>query len=134
MAADQGNARWPTILASFILGVLAGIGVVQDDRTVPRIREAYVIYVDEAGTGIAVVDKPGAEVSGEGYAIGLAWWRREGEATWHSNRFQPTCVQIGQRVRLGVVRIKPPHAPGTAFVAWLECLRQEDQHGIVGPS
>ena len=120
------DTRWMGVLASLILGALVSAGVVrgldliQDERAVPSVREGYVVFIDQDGDGIALADRPND--IGAGYMIGLAAWRREGETAWTLSNYPPACVQPGQKVRLGVVRILPREAPGGEFVAWLECL------------
>ncbi len=114
---------WLAGLVGLVLGVALAhwFDPFLPSRTAPEVRHRYIIHVSDDGTVIAVADRPDATTSGEGYVIYRTSWRRAGEEAWHSGTIQPPCLQPGQAVRLGVIHVRPRHAPGQDMVAWLEC-------------
>ena len=120
--------RWAPVWLALALVVGAGIGggsvwnLERARGSRPDIREGYATIVNESGTAIGFARAPGG--AGEGVVIAGALWR-DADGPWHDSF--PTCLRPltgGQRVRLGVVDVRPiGDKPGRPVVAWLECLR-----------
>jgi hypothetical protein len=125
---NRAQFKWVILLVGIAIGALAmwGFNSLQDvaERGVtPHVVEGYSTWMNSEGTAITVSRSP--EGPTEGYTIAGATWR-EFDGPWNFNGFPPSLAQpnISQKVRLGIVNVKPIEAPGRSVVVWLEVLSQ----------
>jgi hypothetical protein len=113
------------LVVAFVLGIVIGVAATWGFHalrgTQAQVVEGYTTNVNEAGMAIGLAADPDGR--GKSYSIAGALWREE-EGPWQTS--SPTCLEplaSGQRVRVGVVEVKPKmEAPGREVVVWLECL------------
>jgi hypothetical protein len=128
--ANRFQSKWVMLLVGIIIGALATWGLISLWSTIPHNVTPYIVegYSNGAnydGTAIGV-SKSKDLGAGEGYVIAGAKWR-EFDGPWHLDGTPPSLAQpnIGQKVRLGVVYVKPTQeAFGGPVVAWIEVLSQ----------
>jgi hypothetical protein len=126
--ANRFQSKWVMLLVGIIVEALATWGFISLWTTIPHSVTPYIVegYSNGANydcTAIGVSKEPGGP--GEGYVIaGAATWR-EFDGPWHLDGTPPSLAQpnTGQKVRLGVVYVKPTQdKPGGPVVAWIEVL------------
>jgi hypothetical protein len=128
--ANRFQSKWVMLLVGIVIGGLAMLGFISLWSTIPHTVTPYVVegYSNGANydcTAIGV-SKSKDLGPGEGYVIAGAMWREFG-GPWHQNGTPPSLAQpnTGQKVRLGVVYVKPTQeAFGGPVVAWIEVLSQ----------
>jgi hypothetical protein len=124
---NRSQSKWAMLLAGIIIGGLATWGFISLWTTIPHhvtpyIVEGYSNGTNYDGTAIGVSKELGGP--GEGYVIAGVMWREFG-GPWHQGGTPPSLAQsnTGQKVRLGVVYVKPTQqAFGGPVVAWIEVL------------
>ncbi len=108
------------VLVGVTIGALGAWAVGLTNAPEVQVLEGYA-SVNQEGTAIGL--SPDGQVPGPGYVVAGAMWREQ-DGPWRDTF--PTCLEplaAGQRVRLGVVQVRPQgQAPGRAVVVWLECL------------
>jgi len=117
------------LLVGIAIGALAMLGFISlwgmiPHSVTPYIVEGYSNGANDDCTALGVSKEP--EGPGEGYVIAGAIWR-EFDGPWHLDGTPPSLAQpnTGQKVRLGVVYVKPTQqALGGPVVAWLEVLSE----------
>jgi hypothetical protein len=127
--ADRFQSKWVMLTVGIIVGALIMWGLVSlwsviPHSVTPHIVEGYSNGANSDGTAIGVSKEPGGP--GEGYVIAGAMWREFG-GSWHQGGTPPSLAQpnTGQKVRLGVVYVKPTQeAFGGPVVAWIEVLSE----------
>lgn len=126
--ANRLQSKWVMLLVGIAIGALAVLGfsslwgVPSLLGVRPCIVEGYSNGANYDGTAIGVSKELGGP--GEGYVIAGAKWREFG-GSWHDSGTPPSLAQpnTGQKVRLGVVYVKPTQeAFGGPVVAWIEVL------------
>jgi hypothetical protein len=125
--ANRFRSKWILLLVGIATGALATWGLISLWSTIPHsvtpyIVEGYSHGTNSDGTAIGVSKELGGP--GEGYVIAGAMWR-EFDGSWHQGGTPPSLAQpnTGQKVRLGVVYVKPTQdKPGGPVVAWIEVL------------
>jgi hypothetical protein len=125
--ANRFRSKWILLLVGIATGALATCGLISLLSTIPHsvtpyIVEGYSHGTNSDGTAIGVSKELGGP--GEGYVIAGAMWR-EFDGSWHQGGTPPSLAQpnTGQKVRLGVVYVKPTQdKPGGPVVAWIEVL------------
>lgn len=124
---NRFQSRWVMLLIGIVIGALVTWGFISlwsmiPHSITPYIVEGYSHGTNYDGTAIGVSKDPRGP--GEGYVIAGAMWREFG-GPWHQGGTAPSLVQsnTGQKVRLGVVYVKPTqNKPGGPVVAWIEVL------------
>jgi hypothetical protein len=124
------QSKWVMLLVGIAIGVVAALGFsllwgAIPHSVTPCIIEGYSNGANYEGTAIGV-SKSKELGPGEGYVIAGAKWRESGGA-WHDSGTPPSLAQpnTGQKVRLGVVYVKPTQeALGGPVVAWIEVLSE----------
>jgi hypothetical protein len=124
---NRFQSKWVMLLVGIAIGVLVVLVLVSlwgvpPLSVTPYIVEGYSNGANYDCTAIGVSKEPGG--SGEGYVIAGAIWR-EFDGPWHDGGTPPSLAQpnTGQKVRLGVVYVKPTQdKPGGPVVAWIEVL------------
>jgi hypothetical protein len=124
---NRFRSKWVILLVGIVIGALATWGFISLGSMIPHSVTPYIVegYSNGANydcTAIGVSKEPGG--SGEGYVIAGAIWR-EFDGPWHDGGTPPSLAQpnTGQKVRLGVVYVKPTQdKPGGPVVAWIEVL------------
>jgi hypothetical protein len=128
--ANRFQSKWVMLLVGIAIGALAVLGfsslwgVPSLLGVRPCIVEGYSNGANYDCTAIGVSKDPGGP--GEGYVIAGAMWREFG-GPWHQGGTPPSLAQpnTGQKVRLGVVNVKPTQeALGGPVVAWVEVLSE----------
>jgi hypothetical protein len=127
--ANRFQSKWVMLLVGIVIGALATWGLISLLSTIPHsvmpyIVEGYSHGTNYDGTAMGVSKELGGP--GEGYVIAGAIWREFG-GPWHDGGTPPSLAQpnTGQKVRLGVVYVKPiQEALGGAVVAWIEVLSE----------
>jgi len=128
--ANRFRSKWIMLLVGIAIGALATWGLISLWNTIPHSVTPYVVegYSNGANsdcTAIGVSREPTGP--GEGYVIAGAIWREFG-GSWHLEDTRPPSLaqpNTGQKVRLGVVYVKPVgDAPGDPVVAWIEVLSE----------
>ena len=125
--ANRFRSKGILLLVGIATGALATWGLISLWNTIPHsvtpyIVEGYSHGTNSDGTAIGVSKELGGP--GEGYVIAGAMWR-EFDGSWHQGGTPPSLAQpnTGQKVRLGVVYVKPTQdKPGGPVVAWIEVL------------
>jgi len=125
--ANRFQSKWVMLLVGIAIGAMAMWGFISlwgmiPHSVTPYIVEGYSHGTNYDGTAIGVSKEPGGP--GEGYVIAGAMWR-EFDGPWHQDGTPPSLAQpnTGQKVRLGVVYVKPTQeAFGGPVVAWIEVL------------
>jgi hypothetical protein len=111
------------LLVGIAIGALAMLGFSSmiPHSVTPYVVEGYSNGANSDCTAIGVSKEPTGP--GEGYVIARAIWREFG-GPWHLEDTRPPSLaqpNTGQKVRLGVVYVKPVgDAPGGPVVAWIE--------------
>ena len=128
--ANRFQSKWFMLFVGIAIGALAVLGfsslwgVPSLLGVRPCIVEGYSNGANYDCTAIGVSKEPGG--LGEGYIIAGAEWR-EFDGPWHQGGAPPSLAQpnTGQKVRLGVVYVKPTQeGPGGPVVAWIEVLSE----------
>lgn len=131
---NRRHLRWQIPIVVFLIGIGIGAGLItwlwpaDKNTAVTEPREGTVIFVSQDGRRVALADQPGG--TGQSYDTGSLWWRAEGQGSWSYSTEVPQCVQVNQRVRLGVINVKveePSEVPDGLVVFWLECLSETEQ-------
>jgi len=128
--ANRFQSKWVMLLVGIAIGALAVLGFsslwgVIAHSVTPYIVEGYSNGANYDCTAIGV-SKSKDLGEGEGYVIAGAKWREFG-GPWHLDGTPPSLAQpnTGQKVRLGVVYVKPTQqALGGPVVAWIEVLSE----------
>ena len=129
--ANRFQYKWVMLLVGIAIGALAVLGfsslwgVPSLLGVRPCIVEGYSNGANYDCTAIGV-SKSKDLGPGEGYVIAGAMWREFG-GPWHQGGTPPSLAQpnTGQKVRLGVVNVKPTQeGPSGPVVAWIEVLSQ----------
>lgn len=127
--ANRLQSKWVMLLVGIVIGALAMLGFsslwgMPLLSVRPYVVEGYSNGANYDGTAIGV-SKSKDLGPGEGYVIAGARWREFG-GPWHDFGTPPSLAQpnIGQKVRLGIVNVKPTEAPGGPVVAWIEVLSE----------
>jgi len=117
------------LLVGIAIGALAILGFISlwgmpPLSVTPYVVEGYSNGANYDCTAIGV-SKSKDLGPGEGYVIAGAIWR-EFDGPWHQDGTPPSLAQpnTSQKVRLGVVNVKPTEAPGGRVVVWIEVLSQ----------
>jgi hypothetical protein len=127
--ANHFQSKWVMLLVGIAVGALVMLGFISSSSlpsllgVKPYIVEGYSHGANYDCTAIGVSKEPGGP--GEGYVIAGVIWREFG-GPWHDSGTPPSLAQpnTGQKVRLGIVYVKPTEAPGGRVVAWIEVLSQ----------
>ena len=129
--ANRFQSKWVMLLVGIAIGALAVLGF-SSLRGVPSLLGVRPCIVEGYSNG-ANYDCTAIGVSkskdlgpGEGYVIAGARWR-EFDGPWHESGTPPSLAQpnTGQKVRLGVVNVKPTQEVlGGPVVAWVEVLSE----------
>jgi len=129
--ANRFQSKWFMLFVGIAIGALAVLGfsslwgVPSLLGVRPCIVEGYSNGANYDCTAIGV-SKSKDLGPGEGYVIAGAMWR-EFDGPWHQGGAPPSLAQpnTGQKVRLGVVYVKPTQeGPGGPVVAWIEVLSE----------
>jgi len=122
------QAKWSMLIVGIIVGVVVTWGLISLVTTIPHNVTPYIVEgysnganSDDTAIGVSKSEDLGP---GEGYVIAGANWREFG-GPWHQGGTPPSLAQpnIGQKVRLGVVYVKPTQDnPGGPVVSWIEVL------------
>jgi len=128
--ANRFQSKWVMLLVGIAIGALAVLGFsslwgVIAHSVTPYIVEGYSNGANYDCTAIGV-SKSKDLGEGEGYVIAGAKWREFG-GPWNLDGTPPSLAQpnTGQKVRLGVVYVKPTQqALGGPVVAWIEVLSE----------
>jgi len=129
--ANRFQSKWFMLFVGIAIGALAVLGfsslwgVPSLLGVRPCIVEGYSNGANYDCTAIGV-SKSKDLGEGEGYVIAGAKWREFG-GPWHLDGTPPSLAQpnTGQKVRLGVVYVKPTQqALGGPVVAWIEVLSE----------
>jgi hypothetical protein len=128
--ANRFQSKWVMLLFGIAIGALAVLGFSSLWGAIPHSVTPYIVegYSNGANydcTAIGV-SKSKDLGPGEGYVIAGAKWREFG-GPWHLDGTPPSLAQpnTGQKVRLGVVYVKPmQQALGGPVVAWIEVLSE----------
>jgi hypothetical protein len=129
--ANRFQSKWVMLLVGIAIGALAVLALVSL-WGVPSILGARPCIVEGYSNG-ANYDCTAIGVSkskdlgpGKGYVIAGAIWREFG-GPWHQYGTPPSLAQpnTGQKVRLGIVNVKPTQeGSGGPVVAWIEVLSE----------
>jgi hypothetical protein len=127
--ANRFQSKWIMLLVGIVVGALVMLGFISSSSlpsllgVKPYIVEGYSHGANYDCTAIGVSKEPGGP--GEGYVIAGVIWR-EFDGPWHLDGTTPPSLaqpNTGQKVRLGVVNVKPTQdKPGGPVVAWIEVL------------
>lgn len=128
--ASRFQSKWVMLLVGIVIGALATWGFISlwsmiPHSVTPYIVEGYSNGANDDCTAIGV-SKSKELGPGEGYVIAGAIWREFG-GPWNQDGTPPSLAQpnTGQKVRLGVVYVKPTQeALGGPVVAWVEVLSE----------
>jgi hypothetical protein len=128
--ASRFQSKWVMLLVGIAIGALATWGFISLWSMIPHSVTPYIVegYSNGAnGDCTAIgVSKSKDLGPGEGYVIAGAKWR-EFDGPWHLDGAPPSLAQpkIGQKVRLGIVYVKPTQeALGGPVVVWIEVLSE----------
>jgi hypothetical protein len=128
--ANRFQSKLVVLLVGIVIGALATWGFISlwgmiPHSVTPYVVEGYSNGANSDGTAIGV-SKSKDLGPGEGYVIAGTIWREFG-GPWHQGGTPPSLAQpnTGQKVRLGVVYVKPTQdKPGGPVVAWIEVLSE----------
>jgi hypothetical protein len=127
---NRFRSKWVILLVGIVIGALATWGFISLGSMIPHSVTPYIVegYSNGANDDCTAigVSKSKELGPGEGYVIAGAKWR-EFDGPWHLDGAPPSLAQpnIGQKVRLGIVYVKPTQeALGSPVVAWIEVLSE----------